>query len=68
LNFNDDQRKAIKSLEKVFKKCSDVGLKFVGVDTELLCTTGYTDYNSIIIDGNSIEINTHDSYKDSMGS
>jgi len=68
LVLDDNQIKAIKSLEKAFKKCEILGLKFVGVDTDLLCTTGYTNYDSIITDGVYVEVNTYDSYKDSFGS
>ena len=39
-DFTEEEKQAIKDLERSFSKCNRLGLKFVGMDDSLLCMHG----------------------------
>lgn len=72
----DRQVKALRSLERAFHKCSDLGLTFVGMDTALLAFDSKTldfvgwseDPHKAMRDlGQGYSVNTHGAYRDSGG-
>ena len=81
--MNNEQKKAIKSLERAFKKCSDADLCFMGEDGDLICFDSYEFgkaeeklelENKLYGPGNilsvinySVIIKTHNTYMDSGG-
>lgn len=80
--MNEEQLKAIKSLERAFKKCKEANIAFYGMGGELYGISENKEDTSLNEPGkqytcndnlhsslntNGITINTHKSYRDSGG-
>ncbi len=67
MELNEKQQKTITNLEKAFKQCAETGLKFVGIDTDLIVTAGKTTYEALIQGQEGKKVNTYNTYEESMG-
>lgn len=74
MELNNEQRKALKGLERAFKKCADLGMCFYGMEDGLITLprqeteeewTGTLKMTGDNIMQEGITVKTYNSYKDS---